>query len=119
MATGPVLSPRLQLTRALRERFLAEAGKALLEISGAVQERLTTLVDELTNARDAQLRRDFPAYFDLVNPTPLSIARVQALLGDGDALLLRPRPRLRERLGFDRGTAVLDGHTLSPLTPGW
>ncbi|WP_138512764.1 DUF1631 family protein [Rhodoferax bucti] len=58
MAIGPVLSPRLQLTRALRERFLAEAGKALLEISGAVQERLTTLVDELTNARDAQLRRD-------------------------------------------------------------
>jgi len=58
MATGPALSPRLQLTRALRERFLAEAGKALLEISGAVQERLTTLMDELTNARDAQLRRD-------------------------------------------------------------
>lgn len=58
MATGPALSPRLQLTRALRERFLAEAGKALLEISGAVQERLTTLMDELTNAREAQLRRD-------------------------------------------------------------
>ncbi len=58
MATGPALSPRLQLTRALRERFLAEAGKALLEISGAVQERLTTLMDELTNARESQLRRD-------------------------------------------------------------
>lgn len=58
MATGPALSPRLQLTRALRERFVAEAGKAMLEISGAVQERLTTLMDELTNAREAQLRRD-------------------------------------------------------------
>ncbi|MDT7513537.1 DUF1631 family protein [Rhodoferax mekongensis] len=58
MATGPTLSPRLQLTRALRERFLAEACKALLEISGAVQERLTTLMDELTNARESQLRRD-------------------------------------------------------------
>ncbi|WP_296510126.1 DUF1631 family protein [Rhodoferax sp.] len=59
MVTRQALSPRLQLTRALRERFLAEAGKALLEISEAVQERLTTLMDELTNAREAQLRRDF------------------------------------------------------------
>ena len=58
MATGPALSPRLQLARAVRERFLAEAGKAALEIGGAVQERLTTLMDELANARDSQTRRD-------------------------------------------------------------
>jgi hypothetical protein len=58
MATGPTLSPRLQLTRALRERYLAEACKALLEISAVVQERLTTLMDEPTNARESQLRRD-------------------------------------------------------------
>lgn len=58
MVTGSTLSPRLQLTRALRERFLAEASKALLEISGAVQERLTVLMDEPANARDSQLRRD-------------------------------------------------------------
>ncbi|MBX9818362.1 MAG: DUF1631 domain-containing protein, partial [Burkholderiaceae bacterium] len=58
MATPPALPPRLQLARALRERFLAEAGKAALEIGGAVQERLTTLMDELVNAREAQARRD-------------------------------------------------------------
>eukprot|EP01041_Mallomonas_annulata_P032727 gene32727-55251_t len=58
MATSPALTPRLQLARALRERFLAEAGKAALEISGAVQERLTTLMDELVNARESQSRRD-------------------------------------------------------------
>src|SRR3990167_9102840 len=58
MATSPALPPRLQLARALRERFLAEAGKAAQEIGGAVQERLTTLMDELVNAREAQLRRD-------------------------------------------------------------
>lgn len=58
MATPPALPPRLQLARALRERFLAEAGKAALEIGGAVQERLTTLMDELVNAREAQVRRD-------------------------------------------------------------
>jgi len=58
MATSPALTPRLQLARALRERFLAEAGKAAVEISAAVQERLTTLMDELVNARESQTRRD-------------------------------------------------------------
>ena len=58
MASAPPMTPRLQLARALRERFLAEAGKAALEISGAVQERLTTLMDELVNARESQMRRD-------------------------------------------------------------
>lgn len=58
MATGQALSPRQQLARALRERFLAESCKALLEISAAVQDRLTELVDEPTNARDSQTRRD-------------------------------------------------------------
>ena len=58
MSTSPASTPRAQLARALRERFLAEAGKAALEISGAVQERLTTLMDELINARESQVRRD-------------------------------------------------------------
>jgi len=58
MSTSPASTPRAQLARALRERFLAEAGKAALEISGAVQERLTTLMDELINARESQMRRD-------------------------------------------------------------
>ena len=52
------MTPRMQLARALRERFLAEAGKAAVEIGGAVQERLTVLMDELVNARESQLRRD-------------------------------------------------------------
>lgn len=58
MPPASPLTPRLQLARALRERFLAEAGKAALEISGAVQERLTTVMDELVNARESQMRRD-------------------------------------------------------------
>ena len=52
------MAPRLQLARAVRERFLAEAGKAMVEISGAVQERLTALMDEPTNARESQTRRE-------------------------------------------------------------
>ncbi len=61
MATVPSstpLTPRLQFARVVRERFLAEAGKALVEISGAVYEQITTLMDEPGNARDSQDRRD-------------------------------------------------------------
>ena len=58
MATPSSLSPRLQFARAVRERFVAEAGKAMIEISGAVHERITTLMDEPANARESQARRD-------------------------------------------------------------
>jgi hypothetical protein len=58
MATQSNPSPRLQLARAVRDRFLVEAGKGMLEISGAVQERLTALMDEPANARDNQARRE-------------------------------------------------------------
>jgi len=58
MAAGPALTSRLQLTRALRERFLAEAVTAVQALGAAVQERLTALLDEPTNSREAQLRRD-------------------------------------------------------------
>jgi hypothetical protein len=58
MATSPSLSPRLQLGKVVRERYLAEAGKAMVEISAAVQTRLSVLVDDPSNTRDSQVRRD-------------------------------------------------------------
>ena len=58
MATPPTLSPRLQLARAVRERFLAEMVKAMTELSVQAQMRLTELVDEPCSARDSQIRRD-------------------------------------------------------------
>jgi len=58
MATAPALPPRLQLGRAVRERFLAEASKALTDITGLVQVRLTELMDEPASARESQTRRD-------------------------------------------------------------
>ncbi|MBK6592580.1 MAG: DUF1631 family protein [Burkholderiales bacterium] len=61
MATAPSSiprTPRLQFARVVRERFLAEAGKALIEISGAVHDQITTLMDEPSNAREGQDRRD-------------------------------------------------------------
>jgi hypothetical protein len=52
------LSPRKQFARALRERFLVETGKAMTEISGAVLEQITLLMDTPSNARESQERRD-------------------------------------------------------------
>ena len=51
-------SPRQQFARALRERFLAEAGQAMTEIGGAVLEQITALMDAPSNARESQERRD-------------------------------------------------------------
>jgi uncharacterized coiled-coil protein SlyX len=48
----------LQLGRAVRERFLVDAGNAMTEIGSAVMIRLTELVDEPGGARESQTRRD-------------------------------------------------------------
>ena len=58
MATSPTTNPRLKFTRALRERFLGEAGKAMVEMGAVVQMQLTTLMDEPGSAREGQARRD-------------------------------------------------------------
>ena len=52
------LTPRQQFARALRERFLAEAGQAMSEIGVAVLDQITTLMDAPSNARESQERRD-------------------------------------------------------------
>lgn len=58
MATQVPVSPKVQLARAVRERFLAEAGNAMVEVGEAVLDRLTTLMDEPASARDSYIRRD-------------------------------------------------------------
>lgn len=59
MVTLPSTTPKLQISRNVRDGFLAEMGKGLVEIGGAVQDRLTALMDEPTNARESQVRREF------------------------------------------------------------
>jgi hypothetical protein len=49
---------RQQFARMLRERFLAEAAQAMMDIGGVVHERLTALMDEPATARESQERRD-------------------------------------------------------------
>jgi hypothetical protein len=58
MATAPALSPRLQLSKAVRERFVAEMGQAMAEVGGVVMDRLTALMDEPASGRENQMRRD-------------------------------------------------------------
>jgi Protein of unknown function (DUF1631) len=58
MVTSFGLSPRLQLGRNVRERYLADVSKAMVDIGNVVQVRLTELVMEPAVARESQLRRD-------------------------------------------------------------
>ena len=57
MATERPLT-RAQLAAETRKRFVAEAGRAMAEISSAVQDRLTTLMNEAAPTREMQSRRD-------------------------------------------------------------
>lgn len=46
------------LAQETREQFLAEVGRAMVELGAAVQEHLTTLINEVGSAREMQSRRD-------------------------------------------------------------
>ena len=58
MVTHTSMSPRLQLGRVVREAFLAELVLMLDELAAVVQVRLNEVLDEATNIRDSQTRRD-------------------------------------------------------------
>ncbi len=76
MATPPALSPRLQLAKAVRERFVAEMGRAMVEVGGAVMDRLTVLMDEPTSARENQSRRDTWMAYKVARPRWLDATMV-------------------------------------------
>lgn len=58
MATPLSYMQRMQLAQKTRERFLADAQKALVELGGLAQDRLTALLNERGTTRDMQNRRD-------------------------------------------------------------
>ena len=51
-------APGTQLAQQMRQRFVAEVGRAMVELVAAVQERLTTLLNEAAPSREMQSRRD-------------------------------------------------------------
>jgi hypothetical protein len=58
MATQLSYMQRMQVAEKTRERFVADAERALVELGGVVQDRLTTLMGETGLAREMQSRRD-------------------------------------------------------------
>ncbi|MEO6624794.1 MAG: DUF1631 family protein [Burkholderiaceae bacterium] len=63
MASKSSSLQRHQLTKETRERFVADAGRAMVEVISAVQERLSVLVDEAAPSREMQARRDAWTFF--------------------------------------------------------
>jgi len=47
-----------ELAQQTRQRFVADVGRAMVELVAAVQERLTTLINEAAPSREMQTRRD-------------------------------------------------------------
>ena len=58
MASNPTFAQRAQLASETRKRFVADAGRAMVEVSAAVQERLLALMSEAAPMREMQVRRD-------------------------------------------------------------
>jgi len=52
------MAQRIQLAQETRKRFLAEAGRAMVELGVAARQRLTELMNEAAPSRDMQNRRD-------------------------------------------------------------
>jgi hypothetical protein len=63
------------------------AGKADAGASEAARTAVAQIEAALAEMQ-AALRQDFPDYAELANPKPLPLADAQALLGEGDALML-------------------------------
>ncbi len=72
------------------DRFGSSFGEAS-DDNGALRTRLLeerNIVEAQLDAIDARLEADFPDYFALVQPQPLSVEAAQALLAEDEAILL-------------------------------
>src|SRR5665647_455007 len=58
MSTRASPPQRIQLANETRERFLAEIGQSMTELGAAVQKHLTSLINDVAQAREMQTRRD-------------------------------------------------------------
>ncbi|MGO9171686.1 MAG: tetratricopeptide repeat protein [Rhodomicrobium sp.] len=68
-------------------RLDTAAGEADAKAAEAARNAITQIEAKLAE-KQAALHEAFPGYAELVEPKPLSLADAQALLGDGDALVL-------------------------------
>ena len=63
MSSSPSFAHRARLAQETRERFVADAGRAMFDLSGAVQDRLTVLLNEAAPSRELQIRRDVWTFY--------------------------------------------------------
>ncbi|MGO9546570.1 MAG: tetratricopeptide repeat protein [Rhodomicrobium sp.] len=77
----------LRARKAAYRNLDAAAGKADAKAAEAARAGITKIEAKLRE-KQAQLGHDFPEYAELANPKPLSLADAQALLGEGQALVL-------------------------------
>jgi hypothetical protein len=68
MATQLSYMQRMQVAEKARQRFVADAERALVDLGGAVQDRLTTLLNEKGLTREMQDRRDAWMLFQKQRP---------------------------------------------------
>ena len=68
MATQLSYMQRMQVAEKVRQRFVADAERALVDLGGLVQDRLTTLLGEKGMTREMQERRDAWMLFQKLRP---------------------------------------------------
>ncbi len=68
MATQLSYMQRMQVSEKTRQRFVAEAGRAMVELAGVVDERLSTLMNEAAPSREMQSRRDAWMLYQKLRP---------------------------------------------------
>jgi CHAT domain-containing protein len=86
IAQRETVEAQWQALQTQRSQALQE-GQSALDTLDDLRGRESALNDQL-QAIDAQVARDFPEYFDLIRPAPLTIEQARALLKPGDAILL-------------------------------
>lgn len=85
MSTQASVAQRIELAHEARKHFVADASRAMVALGGAVQERLTELMDEAAPSRELQTRRDVWMLYQR-----LQTAWVQGTLTDWQTALQPP-----------------------------
>jgi hypothetical protein len=113
MVTSPRSAARLQLGKTLRERYLADVSKAMLEIGDAVQLRWTELVNEVSVARESQIRRDAWTAYKEAHPVwvDLTLTEWRACLAPAQE---KPAAEVQDFGGMELvGTDVMENKILA------
>ena len=66
MVSKPFSMQHIRVAQETRERFVADAGRMMVDIVAAAQERLSALMGEAGSSRDMQVRRDAWTFFQRV-----------------------------------------------------